>query len=167
MSLTLTDHPQAARALVATVVAGYRSLHARIRAELTDLDRHGTAWAPGEETNTVSSLVVHLLGSEAEALRAAAGVPCERDRASEFAARTLAPPDLLVRLERADALLEGLAPRLAAADLGRVVAKPSLAPTDRRPAATWLVDNLAHAAEHVGQLALTAQLYRQARAAAH
>jgi hypothetical protein len=122
------------------LISQFRRLHARIADVLRGLDDAGCNWAPAEGTNPISTIVVHLLGSEAEAFGLAPG----RDRPSEFVPKVRPGAELLARLEQADAAL----PPPGGVDLLRVVA------------------NLGHAGEHIGELLLTAQLYRDARARA-
>src|SRR4051794_5780262 len=91
----------------------FRRLHARVADVVRDLDDAGCNWAPAEGTNPISTIVVHLLGSEAEAF----GRAPDRDRGAEFVPAVRSRAELLARLVQADAELA--AP--GGVDLQRVV----------------------------------------------
>ena len=140
---------------LAATTALFRQLHAQVRSSLEGLAFDALHWTPADGANSIATLVVHLLGSEAETLRAIAGLTVSRDRDAEFVESSLSIADLVAMLDGADELLDQVAMR--APDLGRDVTLPTL-PGETRPAMTWLIFNYAHAREHVGQLLLTKQL---------
>jgi hypothetical protein len=47
----------------ATFVSLYRQIHDQLREEISELDTEALGWLPGPETNSISTIVVHLLGS--------------------------------------------------------------------------------------------------------
>ena len=59
----------------ATFVSLYRQVHDELRNEVSDLDKSAMSWVPGPDTNSISTLVVHLLGSETEVLQIVRGLP--------------------------------------------------------------------------------------------
>ena len=140
-------HPLAAAAAL------FRQLHDDIRDAIDGLTDAQLTFVPAPDSNSIAVLVVHLLGSEDEALSTIAGLDVARDRDAEFVAGAV---DLLAMLDEADALLKQVTSR--APDLGRVVALPTLPADETRPAMTWLISNYGHAREHYGQLLLTKQL---------
>ena len=89
----------------ATFVSLYRQVHDELRNEVSDLDKSAMSWVPGPDTNSISTLVVHLLGSETEVLQIVRGLPANRDRASEFSTRVEDPQELLSRIDTTDRLL--------------------------------------------------------------
>ena len=138
----------------------FHQLHRLVDAEVAALDDDGLNWVPAPGANSVATVVTHLLGSEAETLRAVAGVDAERDRDAEFAHGARDRVTLLGETAAADRLLGELGPLIDEGRLGALVALPTLPATDRRTGLAWLVANYGHAREHLGHLQLTAQLYR-------
>jgi hypothetical protein len=146
-----------ANVVVSTIAHAYRNVHQQLREHIAAADDAALPWAPAPETNPLSVLVVHTLGSEAEVWRLAAGVSVARDRDAEFVPRQMTKRDLLMRLDAADALLAELARRIGPEELEAIRERP-----ERRPhtALHWLVTNYGHAREHLAHVELTLQLYR-------
>ena len=67
-----------------TFVFLYRQIHDQLRDEVSGLSKRALSWVPGPDTSSISTLVVHLLGSETEVLQSVRGLPSDRDRSSEF-----------------------------------------------------------------------------------
>jgi hypothetical protein len=67
--------------------------------------------------NSISTLIVHMLASEAELLRSVLGLPHSRHREAEFGTQSYSCDHLLRLLDAADADLETLGPRLTEQDL--------------------------------------------------
>jgi hypothetical protein len=145
---------------ISVVVAQFQELHRELQLEVANRDDESLNWTPCPGANSVATIVTHTLGSEAETLRAVAGVPGSRDRDAEFKMGSQSQADLLDQIRQADSLLDELAPTLTD---GRqaltATALPTLSRDDRRPGIAWLVANLGHAREHMGHLRLTVQLY--------
>jgi hypothetical protein len=143
-----------------TLIALFRQVHRELRDELEGLDDDALNWVPVPGANSIATIVTHLVGSEAETLRCAAGIACERDRDAEFVASMMTREDLLVLLDSADDLTVELSSRI---DGGRLAAEFPLATMpadDVRSGLAWLIGNYGHAKEHVGQIQLTKQLHR-------
>ena len=145
--------------LVAVVIAQFQELHNELRLEVNNRDEKSLNWTPCSGANSVATIVTHTLGSEAETLRAVAGVPGRRNRDVEFTVGSQSQADLLDQIRRADSLLDDLALTLADGRALSPTTLPTLSSDDRRPGITWLVGNLGHAREHMGHLRLTVQLY--------
>ncbi len=147
---------------VATFILLSREVHGQLRDEVSSLEPRALTWAPGPDTNSPSTLVVHLLGSEAEVLRVVRGLPVDRDRAAEFSERIEESQELLNRIEDADRLLEEVAARITEGDLETLRVRPS-AVRNRSPRTGlfWLLNSYGHAREHLAHFQLTKQLFLQ------
>jgi Protein of unknown function (DUF1572) len=144
---------------IAVVIAQFQGLHSELQVEVAKRDDQSLNWAPCPGANSVATIVTHALGSEAETLRAVAGVPGSRNRDAEFRKGSQSRADLLDQIRRADSLLDDLARLLTYDRVLAPTALPTLSSDDRRPGMTWLIENLGHAREHMGHLRLTVQLY--------
>jgi DinB family protein len=136
----------------------FRQVHQQLRDALDGLDQEALNWVPLPGANSIATIVRHLLGSEAEALRSVAGVTCERDRDAEFVGRRLSRDDVLGMLEQSDRLIAELEPGI---DQGRLTAEiplPTCPPEEVRPGLTWLIGTYGHSREHVGQIQISIQL---------
>lgn len=142
----------------AAIVALFRQLHDDLRALVRACDDSTLNFVPCAGANSIATIVTHVVGSEAETLRAVAGVECVRDRDAEFQRGEQRASAVLSELDAADALLADLAPALTADRLERVVSLPTLPTDDARPGVAWLIGNLGHGREHVGHASLTKQL---------
>ena len=144
---------------ISLVITQFQALHSELRLEVLNRDDESLNWTPYPAANSVAAIVTHTLGSEAETLRAVAGVPGNRNRDAEFRMGSQSQADLLDQIRQANFLLDDLAPTLTG-DRGLTpTALPTLSSDDRRPGLTWLIGNLGHAREHMGHLRLTVQLY--------
>jgi hypothetical protein len=148
-------------AVVAKVAEQYMVVHDQLRAEVRDASVDELNWTPAPETNSIAALVVHTLGSEAEVFRVVANVSGTRDRPAEFRANAESPEELLQQLDRADALIDELAPKISAEDL---VAEKERGERQPQSGLHWLLTNYGHAREHLAHIQLTKQLYEHLRA---
>lgn len=142
--------------VVSTIADAYRNVHQQLREHITGAKDVALNWIPALETNPMSVLVVHTLGSEAEVWRLAAGVTGTRDRDAEFLPQQVTKQELLARLDAANALLSELASHIGPADLEAIRDRPERTP---HTALHWLVTNYGHAREHLAHIELTLQLY--------
>ena len=149
--------------LISVVIAQFQALHSELRLEVVKRDDESLNWSPCSGANSVATIVTHTLGSEAETLRAVAGVPGSRNRDAEFRMGSQSQADLLDQIRQADFLLDDLAPTLTDDRVRTPTALPTLFSNDRRPGMKWLIGNLEHAREHMGHLRLTVQLYDATR----
>jgi hypothetical protein len=143
---------------VSVVVALLRQLHQELRLEITRCGDGSLNWVPCQGANSIATVVTHSLASEAETLRAVAGVAHTRDREAEFQMGDQSQSDLIGQVDDADALLEDLESELTEDRAASLIALPTLPGDDRRSGLTWLIGNLGHAREHMGHLRLTMQL---------
>jgi hypothetical protein len=146
----------------ATFVSLYRQVHDELRNEVSGLNNSAMSWVPGPDTNSISTLVVHLLGSETEVLQIVRGLPADRDRASEFSRRVEDPQELLSRIDTTDRLLEELGSQVTDDDLATLLVRPD-AVRNRTPRTGlfWLLNSYGHAREHLAHLQLTKQLLHE------
>jgi hypothetical protein len=144
---------------VAELAALFGQVHEQLRAEVEAAPAALLGWVPGPEMNSVTTIVVHLLGSEAETLQVVAGIEGNRDRPAEFRIVAESKERLLSRLDRADALLQVTASTITFDDLVARRSLPTLPAADTRSGLEWLVTNYGHAREHLGHLTMTRQLW--------
>jgi hypothetical protein len=148
--------------LVETFVGLYRQLHDQLRTEVSDLDPGALTRVLGPDTNSISTLVVHLLGSEAEVLRVVRGLPSDRDRTAEFSIGIDDRQELISRIDAADRLLGEVGPEITEEDLATPRVRPgavrNMAP---RSGVFLLMNSYGHAREHLGHLQLTKQILGQ------
>jgi Protein of unknown function (DUF1572) len=127
--------------------------------EINGLDVDALNWVPLQGANSISTIVTHLVGSEAETLRTVAGLRSDRDRGAEFVAEERTAGEVRALLDRADDLIVTVTAQLDPDRLSSVFSLPTLPRDEVRSGLTWLVGNYGHAREHVGQIQLTRQLY--------
>ncbi len=142
------------------VLSLFSKLHQQLRHETSGLDGDALNWEPTDGANSIATIVVHLVGSEAETLRAVAGLAGERDRDAEFRRGTLDCSQVSQLLNEADDLLREVSPHIGTDRLEAMLILPTLPTVDVRPGLTWLVGNCGHAREHLGHIQLTRQLYQ-------
>lgn len=144
--------------VVEVIVDLFREVHQALREEIAGLTRAELTWTPAADTNSISVLIVHTLGSEAEVLRIVCDVENPRVREAEFVPNLLNAEELRQRIDAAEALLLELAPQITADRLEAEIPRPN-----RRPqkGLYWLIRNNSHAREHLGHIQLTRQVYAQ------
>jgi hypothetical protein len=147
--------------MVAGLLALFGELHANMSKALATLDDAALNWTPHEHANSIATLIVHTLGSEAETLRTLAAQEAIRDRDAEFRAQ---PPRAALEalVASADTSLQALTPVICGLGISSRLALPTLARSDVRPGYIWLAGNYGHAREHFGQILLTRQLFEAA-----
>jgi|SRR6185437_6805647 len=136
----------------------YRALHRVLREELQSLTPETLAWTPCDGANSIAVLVTHMLGNEMESVRTVAGVASDRVRAREFEVQGANAGELVALIDRAEGVLEELAPRITAERLGAAHVRPNALDQTPHTGTHILMHSLAHAREHTGQLLLTRQL---------
>ena len=136
--------------VTSTVLALFHQVHVQLRDELNGLDENALNWVPTRGANSISTVVIHLVGSEAETLRCVAGLPCERDREAEFVGSKLTMGEVLDLIDGADDLVAATTPRIDPDRLSSIFALPTLPAEEVRTGLTWLVGNYGHAREHLG-----------------
>lgn len=145
---------------IQTTIDLYKDAHQRMREAIAGLEPADISWTPAPNANSISVLIVHTLGSEAEVLRVVRGLPSDRDRDAEFVDQPATVSDLLVRLDAADALLAEHAAAITADDLLAMRDRPNRAP---QLGVAWLLSNYGHEREHLAHIELTKQLLQEQR----
>ena len=148
----------------AVLLALFSQVHDQLRDELADLDDESLNLVPTPSMNSIAVIVRHLVGSEAETLRAVAGVPNERNRDKEFVPTRGSVEEMHDLLRGADDLIAQITSLITDDRLQLEVALPTLPAREIRPGLAWLLGNYGHAREHVGQIQLTKQLVTSNRA---
>lgn len=148
--------------VVANLADLFRAVHHQLRDAVCNLDAEGLAWRPCPDTNSIATLVVHLLSAEREALLMARGLDPRRDRDAELVPRAEGSHELAARIDAADELLDQMAPAVTAADLG-AMRERALGGTNT--SLYWLLRYYGHSREHLAHVQLTRQLYEQRKAA--
>ena len=82
--MPIPSGPVGAADAASTVLILFGQVHDQIRAEIEGLDEAGLNWTPGPGTNSVATIITHVFGSEAEAVRSVVGIDDHRDRDAEF-----------------------------------------------------------------------------------
>ncbi|MCA1833385.1 MAG: DinB family protein [Actinomycetota bacterium] len=146
------------------LAAAFSLAHAQIAKQIRDLSDDALAWTPAVETNSISTLVVHVLGSEAELLRLIKGLPAPRDRPAEFSGPPKDAATLLAKIDVAEDLLNDIGSQIGEADLRRSFLRPS-AVRIKEPGSGlfWIINGYGHAREHLAHIELTRQLYERSK----
>lgn len=140
---------------VATLAALFREVHNRFRQIVADLDPDTLTAVLAPETNSVGTLVRHILRSEGSMLARLADRHFDRDYTEDFLNPSTGAEALLAQLDEADRRLEEWGPLITAAALKAVWPRPTgQSPTGEE----WLVHHYGHLREHVAHAELTLQL---------
>lgn len=145
--------------LVDAFVEQYRGVHRAVLSTIQDLSPEALNWIPCPGANSIAILMTHLVGSELETVRTVAGVRTQRDREAEFAVADARTSQLVELVEDADTVLGDLAAQIGQAELEALRVRPSALDRTSRSGTYLLLNSLAHAREHLGQIFLTKQLY--------
>jgi uncharacterized damage-inducible protein DinB len=137
-----------------------KTCHDGLRNAVKNADPQALNWLPGPEMNSISILVIHVLGSERFWLGQAVGMNLERDRDAEFQSNTDDPSPILRHIDEADAEAASVLTGFSAADANR-----QLPFQDRKVSGMWAVMHvIEHLREHLGHTELTLQLWAQQKA---
>jgi hypothetical protein len=142
-----------------TMLRMFEQLHSQVREEIRSLDDAGLNWSPGPGSNSIATIVIHVVGSEAETLRCLADTHGVRDRQGEFSRGQQTVTEVFDELRAADELITELQSEIGMHRLRTLMSLPTLPAEERRSGFAWLAGNYGHACEHVGHIQLTKQLY--------
>lgn len=140
-----------------------RWLDSHFIATFDDLPDEALDWAPGDEMNTFTILVVHTTAAARYWIGdVGLGESSNRNRAAEFQAKGLSKVELKARFEAVETYVEAKFATLTLADLATV--QPITNKMMDRDSATvgWaLLHALEHTALHLGHAQMTRQLWQQ------
>jgi len=135
----------------------FRPVHQKIREDLIELEVSALNWRPGPETNSVGSLVAHIVSTERRNLLRAIGAD-ETPAENGFAAHLFSLAELSELVDAADQMLEDLGRTMSMETLSRMVMHPHRGSSS---AFVLILQAYGHVKEHFGHLELTRQLYHQ------
>jgi uncharacterized damage-inducible protein DinB len=137
----------------------FSELHADIRKAMEGLPEEALDWIPGEEMNSIATLVVHLAGAEGYWIGVALNEPPARDREAEFHTHGLGTDELGKRLSTADEFTRQSLARFTLDDLAAIRRSPR---NGKEFSVGWcLAHALGHSALHLGHIQMTRQLWEQ------
>ena len=132
--------------------------HAAMRDLVAALPVSALDWKPGQETNSIATLVVHALDAERHLTGVVADLALPRDREAAFRVEGLTGDELVTQIDAAERDVDGHLALVTGDRLAATIERPSRTATG----AGWLVFVAAHSREHIGQASLTRQLAEQA-----
>ena len=149
--------------LLTSARAVLRAARDDMRAAIDGLPTDALNWRPTpEDTNPIAVLAIHSLTSTRHWLSVAVDEPLpSRDRDAEFEATTRKPAELLHFVDSATAVCLSLIDKDRVVDWSALRDHWDPGRDDKLFAAWALLPALEHLREHVGQLALTRQLWQQ------
>ena len=133
---------------------GLKDAHERFRQVVTDMTAEQLNATLGPDTNSIAVLTIHALGAERQVLELVSEQEPERDRDAEFRTRAESAEQLLAALDRADALVDELVPKLTPQQLEQPLFRNDLTLAGAR----WLIRAFGHVREHAAHAELTKQL---------
>lgn len=134
--------------------------HNDIHKALDGLPPEALDWSPGKDMNSISVLVVHLIGAERFWIGdVAAQEPSDRNRDAEFEVKGLGTDVLKKRLDDTLSYVSTALEKFTLQELELPRRSPR---TDRDFTVGWaLLHALEHSTLHLGQIQLTRQLWEQ------
>ncbi len=141
----------------------FHDLHADVLKNLDPLPAEALDWKPGDETNSVSAIIVHFTGAERFLIGdVIMQDPSNRNREAEFLVKGISKENLILRLNSTEAYIRATLEGLRLPDLEATRLHPR---HGTQVSVSWaLLHALEHAATHVGHIDLTVQLWRQSNA---
>jgi uncharacterized damage-inducible protein DinB len=137
----------------------FSEVHADITKAIGTLPVEALDWIPGLEMNSISVLVVHLVGAERYWVGVALNEPPVRDRDAEFKTWGLSAEELKTKVRSEDEYVRESLARLSLADLEAVRLSPR---NGKSFTVGWsLAHALEHTALHSGHIQITRQLWEQ------
>lgn len=137
----------------------FENCHADIVKLVEALPPAALDWAPGPETNSISVLIYHLTGSERFWIGdVALQESSNRDRDAEFRVRNVSVEQLKGRLTESLNYIRKALGQLTLEDLNK---SQSLPDGRTYTVAYALLHAIDHAAQHLGHMQLTSQMWKQ------
>ncbi|MBN2043428.1 MAG: DinB family protein [Anaerolineales bacterium] len=138
----------------------FTDLHKEIKSAIEGLSTEALDWVPAGNANSITVLITHLTAAEKFwAADIATGQTSDRVRAEEFEAAKLTEGQLVSMLDETLQSLQEAFERLSLADLHTMRQSTQ---HDMTVTSGWaILHALEHAAQHVGHIQLTVQLWEE------
>ena len=148
---------------VDAILAEMSSIKERSRAVVRKLGDDGVRWKPAmPDTSSAAQLISHMFGGERSAVHGRiGGEAVTRDRDQEFSNPVSTVEGLLKVIDEAEAGTKRVLANETAQSLAREL--PANQPGTTTTAQKTLVHVVAHQAEHLGHMELTAQMRESSR----
>lgn len=144
----------------ANYLKNIEEIHNDIHVAISGLSREALDWTPGSGMNSLSVMVIHLIGAERYWIGdVIVGEPSDRDRESEFRVQGFSESDLLEKLAEFERYVQKALEAISV----NVLEEKRVSPRNgREVTAGWaLCHALKHTALHVGQIQIMRQLWEQ------
>jgi uncharacterized damage-inducible protein DinB len=129
---------------------------------VTGLDADALNWKPGEDTNSIAAMIAHAMDATRYHLATTVGLTLDRNREEKFEHEAASSDDLLALIDDTEQDMRAYILRITTDALGVEHTRPSsVTGTRTHNGAYYLLHALQHNREHIGQAALTRQLYEQ------
>lgn len=138
------------RQILQTQHAGWRDI-------VTGLSADALNWKPGDETNSIAVLISHALDAERFLLATSVDAEIDRDRDAKFQVNASSAGELLALIDQTESDGNGYLEALTAERLGQEITRTTRSHTG----SWWLLHSIEHSCEHLGQAALTKQMWEQ------
>ena len=150
MSDPVTAVRESMRQILHTQHDGWRDL-------VRGLDANALNWKPGDETNSIAVLLSHALDAERFCLATSVDAEIDRDREAKFRTSVTSADELLALVDQIEREGDGYLDALTANHLGQEIVRTTRSHTG----SWWLLHAAEHSCEHLGQAALTKQMWEQ------
>ncbi len=141
---------ESTRQILQTQHAGWREI-------VSGLDTNALNWKPGDETNSIAVLVSHALDAERYLLATSVDTEIDRDREAKFRVTASSADELLSLVDQTESDVNGYLDALTCDHLVKEIARPNRS----HVGSWWLLHAIEHSCEHLGQAALTRQMWEQ------
>ncbi len=144
--------------ILAEIVERLGAMHHAMEKAIADLPDEALDWSPGPEMNSLGVLMTHTLGSTRFWVGDVAGSdPSGRVREAEFRTEGVSAAALIAHSNEVFAHSQSLLSRLPLTELDNIRKVPN---SDREVTVAWaILHALEHAAQHVGHMEITRQLW--------
>lgn len=131
--------------------------HAGWREIVTGLGPDALNWKPGGDTNSIAVLLSHALDAERFLLATSVDTEIDRDRDAKFRVSASSADELLALVDQTERDVDGYLDALTSGHLSREITRTTRSHTG----SWWLLHAIEHSCEHLGQAALTKQMWEQ------
>lgn len=140
------------------IVGTFDVIFRRLRDEIEGLNDETLGWKPMPEASSISSLVLHVVGTLVELLTVVSGTATPRNRDADFASgSSVRLKELQARIDESQVAFQEAALQITEEDLASLRSRPPWGTT--KSGLAWLFIAFGHAHEHLGQIQITKQLH--------